>query len=269
MLITSFKKIITGLIDRLTKRNAGQMLDTAARPVATKKARVGRPLVHHKDRPATPKERVYASRAKQRRQACFETHLKSCFETSNQCFETAPLKKEKKREDDEDAREAILKLANDQITERIAENVERIVREVGNKQSASWNRSKTRSEIARLLFFGVAQQVIIDTVREVAPRAKRQIKAFRYFLEEIEAAHHEVTAQGSLPLGPVGEIPVRKNNRILRCNSAVPIDWDSHVKEYRTNGKWLQVLGPPPDYAGCRAPPDVLRLYSFLPAASA
>ena len=42
---------------------------------AGKKA--GRPLKHFKDRPATAKERVYASRARRKQGGCFET----CFET--------------------------------------------------------------------------------------------------------------------------------------------------------------------------------------------
>ena len=40
-------------------------------------------------------------------------------------------------------------------------------------------------------------------------------------------------------------------------------DWDAHVRKYRESGKWLPALGPPPDFAGCRAPLSVLRGYGF------
>jgi hypothetical protein len=41
------------------------------------------------------------------------------------------------------------------------------------------------------------------------------------------------------------------------------IDWSRHVSEFKVHRNWLPSLGPAPDCAGCRAPPDVLRQHGF------
>jgi hypothetical protein len=151
---------------------------------------------------------VYASRARRKQGGCFETSS-----PPDLLFK----KKIKDEEEEERARATIENLANEPITQRVADNAERIVRELGKWPSNGWNASETRSEIARLLGCGVAQQVIIDTVRVTAARAPGRIKTFRYFRKEIEAVHHDVTAQATLPLGPA---PIRGGRNEPSAGSA-------------------------------------------------
>jgi hypothetical protein len=203
------KTLIAGFIGWLTRRLASEAIPAAAQPhtaapppVAKKKG--GRPRVHFPDRAAMPQERVRASRIK-KKPAGFETPPKSCFETSFRCFETPSLLKKEKKDDDEEevARATSIK----SLTERIGENAERIVREAGKWPHGDWHRTETQSRIERLIRGGVSPQVILDTVTLLAERSGSPIRSFLFFVESIERAHHEIAAQGSLPLGPT---PVRE-----------------------------------------------------------
>lgn len=93
---------------------------------------------------------------------------------------------------------------------------------------------------------GLVEAVVMERL-EARLRSGKPVRSLSYFADSVKEAHEKRAP----PAPPKAEEP----------------DWRAMMARFKGKGMWPSSAGPQPGYAGCRAPPDLLREFGYGAAA--